>query len=210
MYAGNMLWSNIASGGVVLAILGFTLLPLWPDILKQVAWYIAVTILILMLGFCILRMTIFLSFWLLGYDFWIFPRLFDESLSIQDSFKPTYSFESSAKGQLYYRLGLLIGLVAFIYWACTQPTEFDGFLQAQKDFIDDLYSGNLISDVSFNTRESTERALKGRVPNLEDLLKEMEMEAIEDSKAKVEDLNDGNTTEEASTSSIEEDLEVED
>ena len=103
MYAGNMLWSNIASGGVVLAILGFTLLPLWPDILKQVAWYIAVTILILMLGFCILRTVIFLAFWLLGYDFWIFPRLFDESLSVQDSFKPTYSFESSAKGQLYYR-----------------------------------------------------------------------------------------------------------
>lgn len=67
--------------------------------------------------------------------------LFDESLSVVDSFKPVYSFDKGSTGQTIYRLGLLVALVAFIVWAASQPTEFDGFLAAQKDFVDDLYSG---------------------------------------------------------------------
>jgi translocation protein SEC62 len=67
--------------------------------------------------------------------------LFDESLSVVDSFKPVYSFDKGSAGQTMYRLGLLVALVAFIVWAASQPTEFDGFLAAQKDFVDDLYSG---------------------------------------------------------------------
>ena len=37
---------------------------------------------------CVLAgMILFLFLWILGYDFWIFPNLFDESLSVVDSFK---------------------------------------------------------------------------------------------------------------------------
>ena len=67
--------------------------------------------------------------------------LFDESLSVVDSFKPIYSFDKGSAGQTMYRLGLLVALVAFIVWAASQPTEFDGLLEAQKEFVDDLYSG---------------------------------------------------------------------
>jgi translocation protein SEC62 len=84
---------------------------------------------------------------------------------------------------MYYRIGLLVAIVGFVYWACTQPTEFDGFLKANKDFIDDLYSGNLLADVAHNTRENIDRNNK-RVPNLEDLLKEMEMDLLEEKNSK--------------------------
>lgn len=43
---------------------------------------------------------------------------------------------STHKTQGYYRVGLLVGLVAFVAWAMTKPTEFDGFIQAQKSFLD--------------------------------------------------------------------------
>ena len=44
-------------------------------------------------------------------------------------------------------MGCLLTIVGFVYWACTQPTEFDGLLKVQKDFIDDLYSGELFNSL---------------------------------------------------------------
>eukprot|EP01042_Synura_sphagnicola_P000209 gene209-212_t len=55
-----------------------------------------------------------------------------------------------------------------------KPTEFDGFVKAQRDFLDDLYSGNLLADVAHESKVSIDRTRK--VPNLEELLKEMEEE----------------------------------
>lgn len=173
MYAGNMMWSNIATGFIIAIVIGFTLLPIWPDAAKKVLWYCSVTFLLATFAFCTVRMLAFVIMWLLGYDFWIFPRLFDESLSFQDSFKPVYSFDKGSSGQGLYRLGLVVALAAFVYWATTQPTEFDGFLQAQKTFVDDLYSGKLLADVAFDPKDHMERSGK-KVPSLEDLLKELE------------------------------------
>lgn len=174
IYAGNMVWSNIATGAVIAVVIGFTLLPIWPEFAKKILWYCSVTFLIATLAFCLVRFLLFVILWLLGYEFWIFPRLFDESLSFQDSFKPIYSFDKGTPGQGYYRVGVVVLIAAFVYWACTQPTEFDGFIKAQKDFIDDIYSGNLLADVSQEQKDNIDRTR--RVPNIEDLLREMEEE----------------------------------
>jgi translocation protein SEC62 len=194
MYAGNMVWSNVATVGVIAIVIGFTLLPIWPDAAKKVLWYISVTFLIATLVFCLFRFVAFLVMWLLGYEFWIFPRLFDESLSFQDSFKPVYTFEKGSPGQGYYRIGVVVCIIAFIYWASTQPTEFDGFLKAQKDFIDDLYTGNLLADVSQDHKDNLDRTKRGGgIPNIEDLLREMqEEERIDSSPHDFTTDNDGN------------------
>lgn len=171
MYAGNMMWSNIGTGIVIALVIGFTLLPIWPDAAKKILWYCSVTFLIATFAFCLIRLLAFAIMWIFGYDFWIFPRLFDETLSVQDSFKPVVSLEKGSTGQGIYRVGLLLAFASFIYWATTQPTEFDGFIAAQKEFIDDLYSGKLIADVAFDPKDK----MPGRkVPTLEDLLKELE------------------------------------
>lgn len=128
--------------------------------------------------------------WILGYEFWIFPRLFDETLSFQDSFKPVITFEKGSPGQGYYRVGLVIGLAAFVAWAMTKPTEFDGFLQANKDFLDDLYSGNLLADVAQEHKDNLDRPKTG--PTLEDLLKEEEEERRElEASKKIEEIHAG-------------------
>jgi hypothetical protein len=109
-----------------------------------------------------------------------------------DSFKPVYVFENGSPGQGYYRVALLVGLVSFIVWAARQPTEFDGFLQAQKEFVDDLYSGephpllfphllpplsgNLLTDYSQSAKDTIDR--NKRVPDLEDLLRQIELDEI--------------------------------
>lgn len=185
MYAGNMVWSNLLTGLVIAVVIGFTLLPIWPDAAKKILWYCSVTFLIATLSFCMVRFVLFLILWILGYDFWIFPRLFDESLSFQDSFKPIYTFDKASAGQGYYRMGSLLTIVGFVYWACTQPTEFDGFIKAQKEFIDDLYSGNLLADVAHNTKEHMDR--NNKVPNMADLIREMEAEALAEKAAEMEE-----------------------
>jgi len=174
MYAGSMVWSNMATAAVIIVVIGFTLLPIWPEFAKKILWYFSVTFLIVTLLLVLIRFLIFLFMWLLGYELWVFPRLFDESLSFVDSFKPIYSFDKGSPGQGYYRIGLLVLIIGFVYWACTQPTEFDGFVKAQRDFLDDLYSGNLLADVAHESKVSIDRTRK--VPNLEELLKEMEEE----------------------------------
>jgi hypothetical protein len=159
MFSGSMMWSNVATVAVILVVIMFTLLPVWPQFAKKILWYCAVTFLLFTFTFVFIRFLLFLLMWILGYEFWVFPRyhlpsfplrlipsprrLFDESLGFVDSFKPVYVFENGSPGQGYYRVALLIGVVSFIVWAARQPTEFDGFLQAQKEFVDDLYSGSL-------------------------------------------------------------------
>jgi translocation protein SEC62 len=199
MYAGNMMWSNIATGLVIGAVVAFTLLPIWPDIAKKVLWYFSVTFLIVTFVFILIRSVAFLLLWIVGYDFWIFPRLFDESLSFQDSFKPMYSFEKGSSGQGYYRVGMFTVLGAFLYWALSQPTEFDSILKAQKDFIDDLYSGKLLADVAFDPREHLSNQGKKNVPSLEDLLKELEKDekSITDGATEEVELNASSTVEES-------------
>jgi hypothetical protein len=152
-----MMWSNVATVAVILIVIVFTLLPVWPQFAKKVLWYCAVTFLLFTFTFVFIRFLLFLLMWILGYEFWVFPRcpfppclshlpafrlrLFDESLGFVDSFKPVYVFENGSPGQGYYRVALLVGVISFVVWAARQPTEFDGFLQAQKEFVDDLYSG---------------------------------------------------------------------
>ncbi len=202
IFAGNMMWSNIATGLVIAVVIGFTLLPIWPDVAKKILWYFSVTFLIGTLAFCLIRVVAFLVLWILGYDFWIFPRLFDESLSFQDSFKPIYSFEKGSSGQGYYRIGMIALLIGFTYWAYSQPTEFDGFIQAQKDFIDDLYSGKLIADVAFDPRDHLDRSKK--VPSLEDLLKELEKDENSITE-KATESEESNVAEQSNSEEAEED-----
>ena len=45
-------------------------------------WYLSVIFLTLYFGVLILRMLIFTMFWVIGFDFWIFPNLNDEQLGL--------------------------------------------------------------------------------------------------------------------------------
>lgn len=142
---------------------------------RKALWYLSVTFLIFTTSFCLLRWLLFLALWIVGIEFWIFPRLFDESLSFLDSFKPIYTIERGTPGQGYYRMGLLTLVLCFVYWAYSQPTGFDELVQAQKSLIDDLYAGNLLPDAAQAAKDNMNRMRTGsRVPNLEDLIKQIE------------------------------------
>lgn len=41
----------------------------------------------------ILRLVVFIVFWFVVIEFWIFPNMFNEELGVVDSFKPLYSWK---------------------------------------------------------------------------------------------------------------------
>eukprot|EP00939_MAST-03C_sp_MAST-3C-sp1_P001084 g1084.t1 len=178
LYEGNKTWNNAFSAAIIAGFFLCCLFPIWPRFVKVGVWYCCVTFLLATLGFIVVRGAIFGLCWLAGYDVWVLPNVFDEELSVRDSFKPIISVEK-AGGKLTTRLGLLVALVLFSYWVYQQPTEFDGYVQAQRDFLDDLYSGNLLSDRSQESVDNLDRVIP-----VEELLRMEQEEAAAAAAAK--------------------------
>ena len=173
MYEGDKTFSHMMTTALIAGFLFCTCFPIWPNFLKVFVWYMSVTFLIFIFFLITVRALLFLFIWMLGYDFWFLPNLFDETLSFTDSFKPVISFEKTKSGQLLYRIGVAVAFFSFCYWAVTQPSEFDGFVAAQGDFLKDLYAGTLLSDMSQKDKENID---KPKVQSLEDLLMKLDEE----------------------------------
>lgn len=179
VYEGDKTMSHLMTTVLIVGFIACVCFPIWPVFLRVFVWYMSVTFLLFTFFLITFRALAFLFIWVAGYEFWFLPNLFDESLGFVESFIPLYSFEPTKPGQLYYRLGVGVAFVSFCWWAVTQPSEFDGFVQAQGDFLKDLYAGTLLSDVSQADKENID---KPRMQSLEDLLKSLEVEEDESEK----------------------------
>ena len=173
IYEGNKTVSHFMTAALVIGFFCCVCFQIWPTFLKVFVWYMSVSLLLFIFFLISVRAFVFLCVWIIGYELWIWPNLFDESLGFVDSFKPFISCETTKKGQLPYRLGVGVAFFSFCYWAITQPSEFDGFIQGQGDFIKDLYAGTLISDMSQEEKENID---KPKMTTLEDLLNHLDAE----------------------------------
>mmetsp|Transcript_9537 Transcript_9537/g.31144 ORF Transcript_9537/g.31144 Transcript_9537/m.31144 type:complete len:350 (+) Transcript_9537:86-1135(+) len=168
-FEGKKGLSHFLTGLLIVSMLTITAFPIWPHFLKVYLWYCSVTLLIVMVVFLIIRAVLFLDCWICGYDFWIFPNLFDETLSVIDSFKPAYSFDPGAPGQRYYRAAVVLALSSFAVYCYNQPTDFDTFVAAQKEFVADLYEGKLIADTSQQAKDDIDKLKR---PSFDELAQE--------------------------------------
>jgi len=185
IYEGDKTVSHVMTSALIIGFLLCVCFPIWPAFLRLFVWYMSVTFLLFTFGLVTVRGLLFLFIWMAGYEFWFLPNLFDESLGFVESFIPLYSFQPTKAGQVYFRLGVAVAFFSFCWWAVTQPSEFDGFVAAQGDFLKDLYAGTLLSDMSQADKENID---KPRMQSLEDLLKSLEDEP-EEAKT-LEDLED--------------------
>jgi translocation protein SEC62 len=176
-----LVWNFEASTGmrnllllvIVLAFFGLVLFPVWPQSAKVGVWYISMTLLLVLLGFIIIRLVLFLVLYAVGIDFWILPNFFADDLGILESFRPTYSFNASwsnAKETWYSRAAVVAFLAGTAYWVSTQPTDFDEFVASQRSFVEELYEGTLLADKSQKEKEQIDKA----VPDMATLQKEIE------------------------------------
>ena len=72
---------------IISIVLALCLFPIWPYKITLVVFYISLYFLILVGVFSIIRFLIYYFMRLIGFEFWIFPEIFEN-----DSFKPIYSF----------------------------------------------------------------------------------------------------------------------
>lgn len=189
IYEGDKSFSHLMSAILIVGFLFCVCFPIWPTFLKVFVWYLAVTFLLVILGLVVVRAMLFLFVWIAGYDFWFLPNIFDETLGVADSFKPIFSFEKTKEGQIFYRIGVGVAFFSFCYWAVTQPSEFDGFVVAQGDFLKDLYAGKLLPEKSQRDKENIDRPkmlsldeLLKKLDSGDDELADVEVEASEEDK----------------------------
>jgi translocation protein SEC62 len=186
IYEGDKTMSHLMTAGLVVGFLFCVCFPIWPTFLRVFVWYLSVSLLLFIFFLITSRALLFLMIWIVGWEVWFLPNLFDESLGFVDSFKPVFSCETTKPGQLPYRIGVGVAFFSFCYWAVTQPSEFDGFVSAQGDFLKDLYAGTLLSDMSQEEKENID---KPKMQSLKDLLKNLD-EELEENKQPDGDLED--------------------
>jgi translocation protein SEC62 len=193
IFEGSTRTRNIYLTILVGAFLGLVLFPVWPQFAKVGVWYISMTLLLLLTGFIFFRLFLFLFLYGIGIDLWILPNFFADDLGFFDSFKPIYSLsmwnQRDIRASWPYRLVMLLTLCGFVYWVVTQPTEFDVFVAQQRQFVDELYEGTLLSDKSHKDSQQTPGAPGSKnsaVPDVETLKKELEelekQEAVQTAK----------------------------
>jgi translocation protein SEC62 len=168
LYEGDKTMRHLMTAGLVMGFLFCVCFPIWPQFLRVFVWYLSVTLLLFIFFLITSRALLFLFVWIVGWECWFLPNLFDESLGFVESFKPVISCDPTKPGQLPYRLGVGVAFFSFCYWAVTQPSEFDGFVSAQGDFLKDLYAGTLLSDTSQEEKDNID---KPKMQSLEELLK---------------------------------------
>jgi translocation protein SEC62 len=175
VYEGDKTMSHLMTMGLIMGFLFCVCFPIWPQFLRVFVWYLSVSLLLFIFFLITSRATLFLFIWIVGFECWVLPNLFDENMAFYDSFKPIYSFEKAKPGQLPYRMGVAVAFFSFCYWAITQPSEFDGFVSAQGDFMKDLYAGTLLSDTSQEDKDNIDKPM---MQSLDDLLKSLEDEEV--------------------------------
>ena len=87
VYGGDTRWTNFYTILLVLGFLFCVCFPIWPTFLRVFVWYMSVTFLLFIFGLITIRGFLFLCVWIVGWEFWFLPNLFDESLGFVESFK---------------------------------------------------------------------------------------------------------------------------
>ena len=146
--------------------------PLWPLWAKKGAFYLSAGFLALTVVFSLVRGLIALIAWIFGYELWIYPHMWNDEIGFVESFSPLILFqknEASGEERLN-RLSAFVAVAAFAYWLSTQPTRFDRYIEAQSSFMNDLYEGNLLTDMSQTDKNNIDKVRPGHIPSLAEIL----------------------------------------
>ncbi len=148
IYEGDTSWNTVKLALIVLAVLALCLFQLWPPIVRVGVWYVSVTLLLALLLTTIVQLLVFSLAWLAGYELWILPNLWSDTAMIWEIFTPLFTFAKAEGSAWYYRVALAALLAGSGYWLSQQPGELDKFMSSNRQFLDDLYAGTLLTDGS--------------------------------------------------------------
>lgn len=127
--------------GIIIAI-AFMLFSIWPLWLKIAIWYFSFYTLIVLVGFILLRLVVWLFLFHFGLDFWIFPNFFIDSNDIMDSFRPMLSFEKRDDDVKMFILRLVsaVSLIFFFFQLAKEPENLDSLSSFTSESMNDLFN----------------------------------------------------------------------
>ena len=139
---GDSAFKGIMLTIVMLLIIGITLRSVWPPIVRDIIWYIAITLLIAVIIATIVQLVVFGFCWIFGWSIWILPNLWGDG----NPLLPLYSIEKSESKAVYSRILLVSLFVGSSFMAYKSPEELQVIWDTQKLMVEDLYSGNMFKD----------------------------------------------------------------
>jgi len=170
---------------IIAGVLLACMFPVWPMWAKVGVWYLSVIFLSLYFGVLILRMVVYTAFWIIGFDFWIYPNINDEYCGFLDSFKPFYSWDKRSDDALM----LLVRFVSLAITAVAVQQIAETHSMADVyDFVESSYVDLLDWGVDKLTM-ALPNAEKAALPSVESLEKEFAENGTEaeDEALKVDD-----------------------
>jgi len=175
LYEGGSGLQHFLLALIIAGVLLACMFPVWPMWAKVGVWYLSVIFLTFYFGVLILRMVIFTVFWIIGFDFWIFPNLNDEYCGFLDSFQPIYTWEKRKDDSLMLLVRFVsLAIVAVAVQQIAETTSLED--------VQDLITSSYIDVLDWGVEKLT--ALPGSekkaLPSVEELQKEADKQDAED------------------------------
>jgi hypothetical protein len=155
---------------IIFAILLYVLMPVWPYKMKVAVWWISYVLLLAIIGLYIVRLIIYVFFYIFGFDVWLFPDMDDPKLGFIDSFKRVMSFESRKDKWYFIVIRLILAIISGYVGFCVykNPKLIDDAQNFVVNIVKDLYH---YGEDKFVNNNSTAVKLKNKKKyiSLEDL-----------------------------------------
>jgi translocation protein SEC62 len=170
-YEGGSGMQHFLLALLIVGVLLACMFPAWPMWAKIGIWYLSVIFLILYFGILIIRLIVYVAFWIVGFDFWIFPNINDEYCGFLDSFQPIYSWEKRKDDLLmiFVRLGSLIIVAAALHEIGQTHSLSD-----MKDFIQHSFED--VIDWGIDKLMIGPGETRAALPSVDELKKQVETE----------------------------------
>ena len=154
---------------IIAAILIYALMPIWPYKMKLVVWWVSYILLIILVTIYVVRLAVYLFFYIFGYDVWIFPDINNDKLGFVDSFKKVISWDKRNESWITISIRIVIasitGYIAFCIYK--NPGLIDDAKNVVIDALKDFYIFG--EDKFVNSWNSTAVSLKYKTKSIDEL-----------------------------------------
>ena len=146
---------------IIIGILLYALLPVWPYKMKVAVWWISYFLLILIISIYVIRLVVYVFCYTFGYDVWIFPDMDDPKLGFFESFKRVITAEKRKDKWYFIVLRIILAAITGYIGFCIykNPRLIDDAQKLVVDAIRDLYH---YGEDKFVNNNSTAVSLKNK------------------------------------------------
>ena len=155
---------------IIIGILLYVLLPIWPYKMKVAVWWVSFVLLIAIASLYAVRLGLYIFCYTFGYDVWIFPDMDDPKLGFFESFKRVITAEKRNDKWYFIIIRIILAIISGYIGFCIyrNPGLIDDTKNLIVDAVRDLYH---YGEDRFVNNNSTAVRLKNKKKyiSLEDL-----------------------------------------